>query len=71
MCLQMATASKHPLALWLKATDMRASELARELGVSRGYITHVIHRRRAPRALLRRISERTGIDYARLRGGVA
>lgn len=67
----MMTHRKHPLALYLEAVDKTAAEFAREIGVSRSYITHIVHGRRAPRALLAKIAERTGIDYARLRGKAA
>jgi antitoxin component HigA of HigAB toxin-antitoxin module len=58
---------EHPLTLWLDGAGWTAARLARELGVSPAYISHILSGRRKPRQLLLRIAERTGIPYERLR----
>jgi transcriptional regulator with XRE-family HTH domain len=57
----------HPLVTYLEVTGQTQAEFARALGVTRGYLTHIIKGRRTARLLIRRIAERTGIPLEKLR----
>jgi hypothetical protein len=65
--------SNHPLRLWLRTQDITPAEFARDpvIQCHRSYLTHVIHGRRKPDALLKRIAKRTGIPFEMLRSWAA